>query len=58
MKSLFTPAESSTLILAAYAVQQDSDIENYLTKIERILLDKMFESSETTRLLGLSPKSS
>jgi hypothetical protein len=58
MKSLFTPTESSTLILAAYAVQQDSDIENYLTKIERILLDKMFESSETTRLLGLSPKSS
>jgi hypothetical protein len=52
-KSLLTPKESSDLVLAAYNLQSDSNVESYLAKIEKILVDKLFESSETDRLLNL-----
>lgn len=57
-KTLFTPGESTTLLMAAYNLQSDKDAENFLAKVERILLDKMYDSAENERLLGLSPKSS
>lgn len=52
-KTLFTPAESSTLIMSAYTLQSDKDVENFLAKVERVLLDKMYESNEIERLLKL-----
>lgn len=56
-KSLLTPSEQSSLVLAAYSLQTDSDAQKYLEKIEKIFVEKLFESSETERLLKLSPKS-
>lgn len=53
-KSILTPAESSALILAAYKVQDDQNIEAFLAKVERIVLNRMFEQNETERRLGLS----
>jgi hypothetical protein len=56
MSSLLTPAEQSSLLVMAYELQTDRSAEKFLAKIERVLLDKMFQSSETERALGLSPK--
>lgn len=57
MKNLFTPSEQSSLLMSAYGLQSDKDADKFLTKLERILLDKMFANSETERALNLSPKS-
>jgi hypothetical protein len=54
-KTLFTAAESSTLVLAALAVAQDGDTEKYLGKVERIVLDKLYDVAETDRLCKLRP---
>jgi hypothetical protein len=51
---LLTPKESSDLINAAFLLKEDSDCERFLAKVERILLDKMFQDSEKERLLGLT----
>lgn len=55
--SLLTPSEKSDLILAAYSLQTDKQVEKFLTKVERVLLDKLFETSETERALGLTKSS-
>jgi hypothetical protein len=55
-KSLLTPAQQSALVLAAYSLQSDADAEAFLIRVEKIVVEKLFESAETERLLGLSPK--
>jgi hypothetical protein len=53
-KSLFSASEQSDIILLAYKLQTDKEIEHFLGKLERIFLNKLCESSETERLLGLN----
>lgn len=52
-KAVFTPVEQSVLVLAAYKVQSDKNIELYLGKLEKIFLNKLREASETFRLMNL-----
>ena len=56
--TLFTPAEQSALLLSAYGLQSDKDAERFLSKVERVLLAKMYAKSETERALGLTPNKS
>jgi hypothetical protein len=55
--SLLTPSESTTLLTLAYELQTDRQAQRYLDRVEKILLDKLFASNETERLLGLSKSS-
>lgn len=56
-QSLLNPKEQSDLILSAYELQTEQSCEKFLAKVEHILLQKLFESSESERLLGLSKSS-
>lgn len=53
-KSLFSAAESASLIMAAYSLQSDKDAERFLTKLEAVLVAKLFQDSETARLLTIN----
>lgn len=55
--SLLTPSESTTLLTMAYELQTDRQAERFLSRVEKILLDKLFATSETERLLGLTKSS-
>jgi hypothetical protein len=57
-RSLFTPDESAKLLLAAIEIQHNGDGDKFITLLERIFVDKLFQQSEQERLLGLTPKSS
>lgn len=57
-KNLFNQKEQAALLMAAYEVQGDSNADKFLAKVERVLLDKMFEQSETDRLIALAPTKS
>lgn len=54
-KSILTAHESSNLILAAYKLVENSNAEAYLEKVEKIIVGKLFESSEIERALELRP---
>ena len=52
-KRLFTSAEMSTIILAAYDMAKTSDDEVFEDKLEKIVLNKIYEFSEQARLAAL-----
>lgn len=52
-KAVFTPAEQSILVLAAFKCQSDKNIELYIGKLEKIFLNKLREESELIRSLNL-----
>jgi len=55
-KRFFTATEAAKLLLIAYQVQQDSDVEKFEQALEKITWVKICEVSEQARLSSLSPK--
>lgn len=53
MKSILTPKEQSDIVLAAYSMQSTSNVDAFLEKIEKLIIDKIFDSAETERLINL-----
>lgn len=53
MKSILTPKEQSDIVLAAYSMQNTGNVDAFLTKVEKLIIDKIFDSAETERLLKL-----
>jgi hypothetical protein len=51
---ILTPAESSTILLAGYKLSDGGSPEQFLRKVEEIVLAHLIESAEKERLLGLT----
>jgi hypothetical protein len=56
-KKLFTDAEETIIWMAAFEFAGDtSKYSNFKQKLEKIVLDKIFEASETARLANMNPR--
>jgi hypothetical protein len=50
---ILTPSEQTTLLLLADELKNTRDAEKYLQAVNRVVLNKLAEKSETERLLRI-----